>query len=60
MYIPASIQDISPQDHLPTVDLDPSSIEMSPPRDFNQSLEPCTPPEPTLYQLTSELTQSIK
>ena len=60
MDIPASIQDISPLYPLPIVDLDPPSIEMSPPWDFNQSPERCTPPQPTLDQLTFELTQSMK
>ena len=60
MDIPASIQDISPEDPLPTVDLDLPSTEISPPRDFNQSPEPFTPPQPTLDQLNSELTQSTK
>ena len=29
--IPASAKDISPKEHIPTVDLDPPSREMSPP-----------------------------
>ena len=52
--IPAS------EDPLPTVDLDPPSIEISPPWDFNQSPEPLTPLKPSLEQLTSDLTQSVK
>ena len=40
--------------------LDSPSTEMSPLQDFNQSPEPCTPPQPTLDQLTFELTQSMK
>ena len=60
MEILASVQNITPENPLPTIDLDQPSIEMSPPRDFNQSLEPCTPPQPTLDQLNSELTQSTK
>ena len=53
MDIPAS------KDPLPTVNLDPPSTEISRPQDFNQSLEPLTPPQPTLEQLTSNLTQSM-
>ena len=60
MDIPTSIQNINPEDPLPTVDLDSPSTEMSPPRDFNQSPEPCTPPQRTLAQLNFELTQSTK
>ena len=60
MEIPTSVQDISPEEPLPTIDLDPPSMEMSPPWDFNQSRESSMPPHPTLYQLNSELTQSTK
>ena len=56
MEIPTSVQDISPENPLPTIDLDPPSIEMSPPWDFKQSPEPSMPPQPTLDQLTYELT----
>ena len=60
MDILASDQDIKPEEPIPTIDLDPPSMEMSPPRDFNQSPDPSTPPPPTLNQLTFELTQSTK
>ena len=60
MDIPASIQNIIPEDPIPIVDLDPPSTEMSPPSDFNPSPEALTPPRPTLDQLTYELTQSTK
>ena len=60
MDILASDQDISPEDPLPTVNLDPPSIEISAPWDCNESPEPCTPLQPTLSQLTSKLTQSTK
>ena len=60
MDIPASIQHISPQDPLPIIDLDLPSTNMIPAWDFNQSPELCTPPQETLDQLTSNLTQSTK
>ena len=50
MDIPAYDQDISPEEHIPTVDLDPPSREMSPPRDSQQSVEPSTPLQPTIDQ----------
>ena len=40
----ASTQDISPKEHIPTIDLDPPSRVMSPPQDSKQSTEPSTPP----------------
>ena len=53
--------DIPASEHpLPTVNLDPPSTEISPPQDFNQSRKPLMPLQPTLEQLTSELTQSVK
>ena len=60
MDIPASDQDISPKEPLPTIYLDLPSTGMSPPWDFNQYLDPSTPQHPTLDQLTFELTQSTK
>ena len=45
---------------LPTFHLNPPSTEIIPRWDFNYFLEPLTPSQPTLEQLTSELTQSAK
>ena len=60
MDIPTFDQDINPEEPLPIVDLHPPSMEISPPQDSNQSLEPSMPLQPTLDQLTSDLTQSTK
>ena len=48
MDIPASDQDIIPEEPIPTIDLDLPSTGMSPPREFNQSPEPSMPLQPTL------------
>ena len=58
--ISSSTQDISPEENIPTIDLDPPSREVIPPRDSKQSAEPSTPHQPTIEQLTQELAQSIK
>ena len=55
--IPAPAQDISPEEHGPTVDLDPPSREMSPPQDSKQPAEQSTP---AIDQLTYDLAQSTK
>ena len=60
MDIHASVQDINPEDPLPTVNLDLSSMKMSHLQDFNQSPNPCTPPQETLNQLTHNMAQSRK
>ena len=54
--ISTPIQDLNPDSQVPNVDVKVLTKEENPPRDCNQSPEPCQPPQPTIEQLTSELT----
>ena len=40
--VPAPTQDMSPNRHIPSVDIDPPSREMSPPQESEQPIEPST------------------
>ena len=54
------IQDLNPDSQVPGADVEVIAKEESPLHDYSQSLEPCQPLQPTLEQLTSELTLSKK
>ena len=58
--ISTPVQDLNPDSQVPNADVELSSKEENPLRDYNQSLEPCQPPQPIVEQLTFELTQSTK
>ena len=57
--VPALTEDMSLDIHIPSVDIDPLSREMSPPQDFEQPVDPSTLHNPMVDQLTQELTQSV-
>ena len=46
--VPSSTQDISPEEHIPAIDLDPPSREVSAPRDSKESANPYMPHQPTI------------
>ena len=56
--ISTPVQYLNPDSQVPDADVEVSTKEENPLRDCNQSPKPCQPPQPTVEQLTSELTQS--
>ena len=56
---PAPTQDMSPDRHIPSFDIDLPSREMSPLQESEQPTEPSTPHQPTINQLTQELAQPV-
>ena len=57
--VPAPTWDMSSDRHIPSVDINPPSREMSPPQESEQPAEPSTPHQPTVDQLTQELAKSV-
>ena len=58
--VPAPTQHMSPEKQVPSVDLEMSSEELNTPPETKQPMEPSTPHQLTVDQLTQELVQSTK
>ena len=57
--VPAPTWDMSPDRHIPSIDLDLPSREMSPPQESEQPAEPSTPHQLMVDQLNQDLAQLV-